>query len=112
MKKLTVLLLLTVLLSASLYSQTFQYEVKVKYNQSAGETSAEIKVTATKGEGSFTFSLMTNDPIHGQVLMKSEPLKSKTHTFRNVKPGKYFVKVEDSAGNQAGKTVNIKENEN
>jgi len=112
MKKTITLLCLSFLLTASLYSQTIQYEFKVKYTPDASGTSADIAVSVKSGESDFTYFLMTNDPIHGEVLMKSEPTGKRNYTFEGVKPGKYFLKIEDSTGNQAGKTVNVNEKEN
>jgi hypothetical protein len=50
-------------------------------------------------------------PFDGEVLMKSERTSAKSFTFKGVKPGKYFVKIEDNRGSPAGRTVEIKENE-
>jgi len=63
------------------------------------------------GEPDFTYYLMTNDPVKGEVLMKSEPSRRKSYVFREVKAGKYFLKIEDGKGMAAGKTVNVIENQ-
>jgi hypothetical protein len=112
MKKTIVLLCLSFLLTASLYSQNIQYDYKVTYTHDASGVAADIIVTAKSGEPDFTYCLMTNDPVHGKILMTSEPTKKTSYTFKGVKPGKYFLKIEDSTGNMAGKTVNVNENEN
>jgi hypothetical protein len=44
--------------------------------------------------------------------MKSEPTKKRSYTFKGVKPGMYFIKIEDKSGEQTGKTVIVNENEN
>jgi hypothetical protein len=104
MKKLLFSLLFTFALSVSLFSQTaIVYEIKVKYNK----TSADITVVVKAGDPTFTYFLMTNDPMKGEVIMQSEPTRDKSHVFRDVKPGKYFVKIEDNLGLPAGRTVTV-----
>ena len=110
MKKVLALLSVTFLLSASLYSQIIQYDITVKYNNTASGTTADITVTVRSGNPNYTYYLMTNDPVKGEVLMKSDSTRKKSHVFRAVKPGKYFLKIEDGTGAQAGKTVNVTEN--
>ena len=61
------------------------------------------------GDPTFTYFLMTNDPMKGEIIEQSEPTRDKSHVFRDVKPGKYFVKIEDNLGLPAGKTETIKE---
>jgi hypothetical protein len=112
MKKLYVLLLLSSLVAVPLFSQAIQYDIKTKYNTTATEVTANITVTVKQGEPGFTYYLMTNDPMNGKVIMQSEANTGKTYVFRDVKPGKYFVKIVDNMGLPAGKTVEIKENEN
>jgi hypothetical protein len=112
MKKISALLLFSFLLSASLFSQAIRYEVKIKYTHAANQTAANITVTVREGEPGFTYFLMTNDPRNGKVLMQSESSAGKSYTFRDVKPGKYFIKITDKMGLPAGKTVEVKENEN
>ena len=112
MKRLLALMLFAIVLSASLFSQAIQYEVKVKYKNSPTGITADITVTVRKGEPSFTYYLMTNDPVKGRVLMQSEPAVGKTHVFKGVKPGKYFLKIEDKMGLPAGRTIEIKDNDN
>jgi hypothetical protein len=109
MKKITVILVVLFSLSALLFSQAIQYDIKVRYTRLGN---ADITVMVKVGEGNFTYFLMTNDPMKGEVIMKSEPTRSKTYVFKDVKPGKYFVKIEDRQGLPAGRTVEIKENEN
>jgi hypothetical protein len=111
MKKAIFLLVVSFLLSASLYSQITQYEITVKYNGTGPETKADITVTVKAGVPEFTYYLMTNDPVKGDVLMKSEATRRKSYVFREVKPGKYFLKIEDGKGMAAGKTVNVTENQ-
>jgi hypothetical protein len=111
MKKLYVLLLLCYLVAAPLFSQAITYEIKTKYKTGTTVT-ADITVTVKEGEPGFTYFLMTNDPMNGKVLMQSEANKGKSYVFRDVKPGKYFVKIVNNMGLPAGKTVEIKENEN
>jgi len=109
MKRLTVLLLFTVVCGASLFSQAIQYELKVKSSRASAQYEAEITVVIKEGQAPCTCYLMTNDPMHGKVLMQSPPIRGKSYTFKGVKPGKYFVKIEDSMGLPAGRTVEIKE---
>jgi hypothetical protein len=110
MKKIIPLLVLSLLLSASLHAQVIKYDIQIKYVHEASGTTADITVTVLEGQPGFTYYLMTNDPIKGEVLAKSEKTRKKTWVFRGVRPGKYFLKIEDSTGIQAGKTVNIIEN--
>jgi hypothetical protein len=111
MKKALALLIVTFLLSASLYSQIIQYDITVAYKNTGSVTTADISVTVKSGNPEFTYYLMTNDPVKGEVLMKSEPSRRKSYVFREVKPGKYFLKIEDGKGMAAGKTVNVIENQ-
>jgi hypothetical protein len=112
MKKLYFLLLLFYLVAAPLFSQEIKYEIKTKYNTTSTAVTANITVTVKEGEPGFTYYLMTNDPMNGKVLMQSDANSGKSYVFRDVKPGKYFVKIVDNMGLPAGKTVEIKENEN
>jgi hypothetical protein len=112
MKKLFVVLLFSYLVVAPMFSQAIRYEIKTKYNNTATAITANITVTVKEGEPGFTYYLMTNDPMNGEVLMQSEANTGKSYVFRDVKPGKYFVKIMDNKGLPAGKTVEIKENEN
>ncbi len=111
MKRIALLLLSAFIFSASLFSQAIQYEIKVKYKNSTTGTVADITVTVKQGEPAFRYYLMTNDPMKGTILMQSDPSSGKTHVFKGVKPGKYFVKIEDKMGLPAGRTVEIRENE-
>ena len=111
MKKAIALSAFILLLTASLYAQIIQYEVAVKYNKAPTGTTADITVTVTAGSPNYTFYLMTNDPVKGEVLMKSDATRKKSYVFKAVKPGKYFLRIEDGTGNQAGKTVNVVENQ-
>jgi hypothetical protein len=72
---------------------------------------ADIQIKLTKGTPDYTYYLMTNDPLKGTILQQSEPTRKKNYVFKDVKPGKYFVKIEDHSGIQAGKTVNVIENQ-
>lgn len=109
MKKITAFLILSFLLSVSLYSQLVQCEVNVNYTQKSTGTIADITVTVMKGNPVFTYYLTTNHPVKGKVLLKSEPTKKKSYVFKGVKPGIYFVKVEDNRGLPAGESVVIEE---
>jgi hypothetical protein len=112
MKKLLITLVSTFIISVSLYSQAINYDIKVKYNKTESGQSGDITITVKEGDSPFTFYLMTNDPLKGEVLIKSEPTDLKIFTFSGVNPGKYFVKVEDRNGLPAGRTVEISTNEN
>jgi hypothetical protein len=68
-------------------------------------------VTVKSGEPDFSYFLMTNDPVKGDVLQQSGPVRKKNYVFRGVKPGKYFIKIQDRTGMPFGKTVVISENE-
>lgn len=109
MKRALFLLIITFLLSASLYSQAIEYDIKIRYNQEAAGVTADILITVTSGNPDFTYFLMTNHPVSGKVLMQSEPTKKKNYAFKGVKPGKYFIKIEDFQGRPAGKSVLIKD---
>lgn len=100
------------LLSVSLSAQVLQFETEITYFHVGSEVTANITVTIVKGDPDFTFSLMTNDLLNGEVLMQSEPTSKKSHSFENVKPGRYMLKITDSAGMQTGKTIIIKESVN
>lgn len=106
------LLCFSLLLSVSLSAQVPQFKTEITYVHEISGVTANITVTVTKGESEFTFFLMTNDLLKGEVLMQSEPSGKKSHTFKNVKPGKYMLKITDSSGVQTGKTIIIEESEN
>jgi hypothetical protein len=108
MKKLMTFFLFSFIIAVSLFSQAIQYEIRIKYTR----TAADIIIHVKEGQTPLTYYLMTNDPMNGKVLMKSEPTRNKNYVFKDVEPGKYFIKIEDSKGLPAGKTVEIKENEN
>ena len=112
MKKILILLCLSILTTCFIYSQNIQYEYKVEYNRDASGVNADITITVKAGTPDFTYYLTTNHPVHGEVLMKSEPTKKKSYTFKGVKPGKYFIKIADKSGEQTGNSVIINENEN
>jgi hypothetical protein len=112
MKRIVVFMLFAFILPAYMFSQAIQYEFKVNYKNSPSDVTADITITVKKGESPFTYYLMTNDPVHGKVLMQSEPTRKSSYTFKDVKPGKYFMKIEDSTKIQAGKTINVVKNEN
>jgi hypothetical protein len=73
---------------------------------------ADITITILSGTPEFTYYLTTNHPFRSQVLMKSESTRKNTYTFKDVKPGTYFIKIQDKSGEQTGKTIIIAENEN
>lgn len=110
MKRLALLLLSALILSASLFAQAIQYEVKVKYKNTPSGTTADITVMVKKGDPGFTYYLMTNDPMKGEIIMQSDPAAGKSYVFKGVKPGKYFIRIEDKMGLPAGRTVEVKEN--
>ena len=108
MKKILVFFMISFILSVSLFSQVIQYEIRTKYTRTAADITVHIK----EGKSPFTYYHMTNDPMKGKVLMKSEPTRNKNYVFKDIEPGKYFIKIEDNMGLPAGRTVEIKENEN
>ncbi len=110
MKKLISLVALSLILTASLYSQMVQFDVKIKTDRDASGITADITVTVQKGQANYTYFLTTNDPVKGEVLMKSEKTRKKTHVFKGVRPGKYYLKIEDGTGFQSGKTITVNEN--
>ncbi len=112
MKKLWILLVLAYVATAPLFCQAIQYDIKIKYNPSAVQVTADIIIQVKQGNPSFTYQLMTNDPMKGQILAQSGSHAGKSYVFKDVKPGKYFVKIIDSQGLPAGKTIEIKENAN
>jgi hypothetical protein len=91
-------------------SQIIQYNIEVKINKEDAGITGEVNITVISGKADYTYYLTTNDPIKGQVIEKSEKTKKDHYTFKGVKPGTYFVKIEDSTGMYAGKSVVIKEN--
>jgi hypothetical protein len=110
MKKIILLLSLSFILSVSLFSQIIEYDIQVKYNTSATSVTADIAITVTSGKPDYTYYITTNDPLKGQVIAKSEKTKKDHYTFKGIQPGTYFVKIEDSTGMFAGKSIIIKVN--
>ena len=112
MKKTIVLLCLCFLATGFMYSQNIQFDYKLKYTVHETGVTADITIIVSSGTPDYIFYLTTNHPVKGELLMKSDPVKKKSYTFRDVKPGKYFIKVEDKSGEQRGKTITVSENEN
>jgi hypothetical protein len=112
MKKITVLLCLTFLAAGFVFSQEIRLDYKITYKTGTSGISADITVTVNSGSPDFTYYLTTNHPVNGKVIMKSDPTKKESFTFENVKPGTYFIKVEDASKQQAGQSIIINENEN
>ena len=88
MKKLYLLLLLCYLVAAPLFSQAIRYEIKTKYNHSEAAVTANITVTVKEGEPGFTYYLMSNDPIKGDVLMQIRSQRRKNICFQGCKARK------------------------
>jgi hypothetical protein len=107
MKRTAVVLIIMLSLAFSnAFSQEISYDIKVKYrNQAPGV--ADISIKITKGAPSYTFYLMSNDPLNGKILRESGPVDRKSFTFESVESGKYFIKIKDSNEMVAGKTVEI-----
>ena len=82
MKKAIALLAFTLLLTASLHAQIIQYEVTVKTIKTTSGTAADITVTVTAGSPNYTYYLMTNDPVKGEILMRSEATRKKSYVFK------------------------------
>ncbi|MBN2273599.1 MAG: hypothetical protein JXR41_06380 [Bacteroidales bacterium] len=95
------------LLTLRAFSQEISYEIKVSYNENQIPLTADIKINVTKGTPFYTFYLMTNDPVHGEILRESGPVEKRSFTFDAVQTGKYFIKIVDRNGMSAGKTVDI-----
>lgn len=110
MKKLLSLLCLAFIMSVSVYSQIIEYEIDVKYNSEATGVTANITITVTTGKPGYIYYLNTNDPLKGQVIQKSEKIKRDHYTFKGVKPGTYFIKIEDNTGMFAGKSIVVNAN--
>jgi hypothetical protein len=109
MKRILCLLIVTSFFSAAgLLAQEISYDIKVRYNSNVSPVNADITVTVSRGTPSFTFYLMTNDPVTGDVLQESAPMDKGVYTFTRIEPGKYFVKIVDKNGMTAGKTIDIK----
>jgi hypothetical protein len=112
MKKITVLLFLTFLTARFIYSQDIQFDYQIKYTQDATGVKADITVTVQSGSPEFTFYLTTNHPVNGKVLFKSDRTKKRSYTFEGIRPGTYFIKIEDASGEQKGQSVIISESKN
>jgi len=110
MKKILALLCLVFLTTAFIYCQNITYEYSVKYNNTASGVTADITLTVTSGTPGFTYYLTTNHPYKAEIILKSGPVKKKSHTFKDVKPGAYYIKVEDRSGEQTGRTIIITDN--
>lgn len=102
-------MMLTLAFGKVLYAQDIQYDIKIKYHVEVSGTLADIMVTVKSESREFIYYLMSNDPRKGEVLQKSEPTRKKNFTFRDVQPGKYFIKIENSMGMPFGKTVVVKD---
>ncbi len=105
MKNIVLLTSILFLVGINLFAQEINYEINV-----TNQTDINIKVT--KGTPPFNFYIMTNDPVHGNIIKESGPIDKWEFTFKEVPQGKYFVKIVDSKGMIAGKTVNISPDNN
>lgn len=108
MKKFLLPVVVCFLLSVSLSAQV-TYKVDVQYNSNNSEISADIIITVSDGKPDFIYSLNTNDPINGTALKKSEKTNRYEYTFTDVKPGTYFLKIEESNGMWSGQSVKVEE---
>jgi len=106
MKKTIVLLCLSILFSVSLSAQ-IKFDVSVKYNTEATGKTGDVTITVTSGEADFVYALTSPEPINATIIDKSEKTKKTRYTFKGVKPGLYFVKVEDASGIYAFQSVKI-----
>jgi len=107
MKRFLLILMLPMVLSVSLFAQVSGYTITVTRQGNDAGRLADITVTVDDGKPMFTYFLMTNDPVHGKVLQQSEQTGKRKFVFRNVEPGKYFLRIEDGTGIQTGKTVRV-----
>jgi hypothetical protein len=89
----------------NLCAQEINFEIKVN-NQN------EINIKVSKGTPPFSFFVMTNDPVNGDIIKESGLINKWEFTFKDVQPGMYFVKIIDNKGMIAGKTVNIEPENN
>lgn len=107
MKKIFMLLSLMCLLSAPLFSQIIEFNVDIKYKTETSAKTAEVTITVTSGTPAYQYFITTHDPVNGEVLFKSEKTGKNRHTFKGVKPGTYLIKIQDSTGMYAGKSIVI-----
>ncbi len=108
MKKISALLSLILLFSMSLFAQEKKLDIRISYSGSNDKVTANITVTLNVGNPNYTFYLMTEDPLKGEILQESKPERKNTYTFKNIKPGTYFIKITDGEGALYGRTVSIK----
>lgn len=106
-RAIVVFIIMLMIFVPKVFSQVISYDIEVSYNNNQLPVTADITVKITKGVPDFTYFLTTNDPLNGTVLQQSETVKQRSYVFRDVKPGKYFLKIQDSTGIQTGKTVNV-----
>ena len=112
MKKITILLCFAFISAISVFSQQIKYELSIKYDQDQTSKSADITITVSSGAPEFTYYLTTNHPVNSKILFKSDLTKKRSYTFKGITPGTYFIKVEDSSGEQTGESIIIDENQN
>lgn len=112
MKKIAVVLFLTLFPAAFTFCQDIRFDYQVKYTRDNSGVKADITITVTSGSPEFVYYLTTNHPVNGKVLYKSDRTKKRSYTFEGVKPGTYFMKIEDSSGEQRGQSVIITESMN
>lgn len=92
------------LTSFALFAQ-IEFETSVEYNKETAD--GEITVVVTSANPDYIYSLTTHDPLKGKVIQKSNKTRKNRYTFKGIKAGTYFVKVEDGSGLYALKSVRI-----
>jgi hypothetical protein len=112
MKKIAVVLFLMLFPAAFTFCQDIQFNYEVKYTRDASGVKADITVTVQSGSPEFVYYITTNHPVNSKVLFKSDRTKKRSYTFEGVKPGTYFIKIEDGSGEQRGQSVIISESMN
>ncbi len=85
-------------------------EIKVDVHSAENETgNAQITITVLQGEPEFTYLLCDKEPWDGgQIIEKTKPVLTKTHTFKNIEPGTYFIAVRDKSKSLKGEYISIK----
>ena len=82
MKKTIVLLCLCFLATGLSYAQNIQFDYKITIAAHEPGATADITVTVLSGTPDFNYYLNTNNPVKGELLLKSGPVKKKATLSR------------------------------
>lgn len=109
MKRIVPLFILLFLL-LPLSAQKVDFKINIISSTGNDNSDGKIEVTVQEGKAPFTFTLFDKKPwMGGNIIEKKEGVFERLIFFENLKPGTYFILVEDDTKeNPSGITVELK----